>query len=171
MNRKRAQTLVVAFGASVLASGCADLYSSGQSASSASQERHAAYERDLAKRRDEEAQRRAEICSRIAEELPKYSRDYVKRVVEILGTCQKGLESPRFLIGTVHAEASAQFDRLELDFPDQRSSGAHNGLYSLVHDVGMLSALDSDDFNSYAGRNIGYRMSSDISAMRAALIK
>jgi hypothetical protein len=150
--------------------GCADLDSSGQSASSVSQERQAADER-LAKWREEEAQRITEICSRIAKELPGYSRDYVKRVVEILGTCQKALESPRFLIGTVHAEAATRFDTLLLDFPEQRSSGARHGLDLLVHSLGMLSALDADSFSGSAGRNIGYRMSNDISAMRAALIK
>ena len=150
--------------------GCANFYPTSQPTSS-SQEWHAAYERNLARRREEEAQHRAELCSRIAEELPQYSPEYVKRAVGILGICQKALETPQFLVGTVHAEASSEFDKLELDFPAMKSSAAHRGLFSLVYDLGMLSSLDADDFNSNVGINIGYRMSDDISAMRAVLIK
>jgi hypothetical protein len=163
------QRLVMTLCASLVTSGCEDLPSSGQS--NASQERHSAYAQDLAKRHEDEQARRTEICLRINRELPNYSRDYVKRVVAILGTCQKALESPRFLVGTVYADASSQFDALELDFPDKRTSGAHSGLYSLLNDVHMLSGLEREYWNSNVDANIAYRMTADIDAMRTALIK
>ena len=101
-----------------------------------------------------QSQEREEMCSNLAKELPSYSTDYVKRVMQILGTCQKSMESPRYLMGSIHADASSQLDNLKLDFPQQRTSVANKELERIVNKIGVLDGLGEP--NDYPSGRFGY---------------
>jgi hypothetical protein len=117
-------------------SGCAGLYPSNPDASN----QEAA---SLAREREE-------MCSNLRREMPSYSADYLKRVVQVLGTCQKAMDSPRYLMGQVYADASGQLDSLKLDFPQQRATVAGRELETIVIKLGALVKLplDPDDYPS-----------------------
>ena len=98
----------------------------------------------------QDSQEIAEMRSDLVKELPSYSPDYIKRVVQVLGTCQKALESPRFMMGSIRSDASSQLDALKLDFPQERASVANKELQIIIDKIGALDDfIDSTDYKPY----------------------
>ena len=96
----------------------------------------------------------AEMRSNLAKELPSYSSDYLKRVVQVLGACQKTMESPRFMMSSARSDASSQLDNLKLDFPQQRTSVANRELEVIIDKIGAIINLGEPD--DYPSGRFGY---------------
>lgn len=50
-----------------------------------------------------------------------YSKEFKKRVVEVIGACEKAINSPRMLSASVYADANSLLVQLKIDFPETRS--------------------------------------------------
>lgn len=95
-----------------------------------------------------------------------FEPDYMKRVLEVVGLCDKALRSPRMLIGSVYADAQSAFDKMNLDYP-QYSDGAPSRC--LKECLRGLESLGTGGGESYLEQNKANKVQSYIGQLRTAL--
>lgn len=80
----------------------------------------------------------------IAKELPTYPKEYVSRVFDVVSKFDKALNSPRFLFNSIATEAKNEKQKLDIDFPDQKTSACHDALNDLIGFYAWISMGGAD---------------------------
>jgi len=73
-----------------------------------------------------------DIAIQIKESNPPQNKEYLKRVIDVVGKCDKVLRSPKMLAASVASEASSDYQELEIDFPQYKEIILNRFLSTLV---------------------------------------
>lgn len=73
----------------------------------------------------------------------KYDNDFVKKALDVVGTFNKAINSPRMLFASVYIEGETQLSHLSLDYPDMSSSALTRALQRCRIELKMLTMVGS----------------------------
>lgn len=74
-----------------------------------------------------------DISMQIKESNPPQNKEYLKRVVDVIGKCDKLLHSPKMLAASVASEANSENQKLQIDYPQYKEIVLNKYLSTLVN--------------------------------------
>jgi hypothetical protein len=74
-----------------------------------------------------------DISLQIKESNPPTDKEYLKRVIDVIGKCDKFLHSARILASAVASEANSEYEKFNLDFPQYKDNVTNKYLSTLVN--------------------------------------
>ena len=95
-----------------------------------------------------------DLVSRIRNERDSFDKEFQKRVVDVIGRCDKVLNSPRMLSGSVASEAQTEYQKLRIDYPQFKDSSVNEGLLRLLDKVDRVSSLPKAYYNTTIEQNL-----------------
>jgi len=91
---------------------------------------------------------------RIRNEKDSYDKEFMKRVIDVIGRCDKVLNSPRMLSGSVASEAQTEYQKLKIDYPQIIDTSVNEGLLRLLDKVDRVSSLPKAYYNTSIEQNL-----------------
>ena len=74
-----------------------------------------------------------DISMQIKESNPPQNKEYLKRIIDVIGKCDKLLHSPKMLAASVASEASSENQKLQIDYPQYKETILNKYLSELVN--------------------------------------
>jgi hypothetical protein len=105
----------------------------------------------------------------VAAEKQGYSKEFAKRVVDVVGAIEKVLSSPTNMAGAALSDAKTEYAKLTIDFPEKKESALFKSLAVLVAEAGKIPSLQSSDYDSPLGSYTIGNIGDGIRAIKAAL--
>ena len=105
----------------------------------------------------------------IASEKEGYSKEFAKRVIDVVGAIEKVLSSPMNLSGAALSDAKTEHAKLAIDFPEKKGSALFQSLAVLLAEAGKIPSLHSSDQDSPLGSYTIGNINEGIRAIKAAL--
>lgn len=69
----------------------------------------------------------------------KYSKEFIKQAINVVGTFNRALNSPRMLFASVYSEGETELSQLNLDFPEMRTTALMRALQKCRLDMYILT--------------------------------
>ena len=79
------------------------------------------------------------IAKEISNEKATYSQDYMLGAVEIVGQCDKFLNTPKYLVNSVASEVKVSYQKLKIKYPQYNDSALNKYLSQLTSKVARVS--------------------------------
>ena len=78
------------------------------------------------------------VSAQIRQEKDSYSKEYLLEAVDVVGKCDKFLNTPKYQMYTVAAEAKTAFQKLKINYPQYSNSNMNQYLSQIVTNISTI---------------------------------
>lgn len=110
-----------------------------------------------------------DFASQIRDEVENYSTAYIKGVLEVIGKCDRVLNSPRMMASVAASEAQTELLKMRIEFPKYRNSAADRAMARAVKTADAVTSLSSSSYNTSCERNLALELQGLISNIQSGL--
>lgn len=110
-----------------------------------------------------------DIAFQIQQEVGSYSPEYIKRVLDVVGKCDRVISSPRMLAGSAASEARVELQKIRIDFQKYKGNATDRAMARLVDYAEALTGVPSQSYNSQYEMTLALDIQSLVKQIRAGL--